>query len=132
MAITATTEVTKMEALVELSSLNHGVVFFKDCPSVHTDPTWSTTHCGITTMKNVTSFLHSLRPKTDNVNYIPTQDYNQASISSSIMPSKASAIYTSSTTVHGIAENVPVPVSIGTSGPTPFGNLTIGQMSITD
>lgn len=60
-----------LQALVDAVLTSRGETLFTDLPIVYTDPIWSTTRCGIATMKSVISYFGGLRQKIDNVDSSP-------------------------------------------------------------
>lgn len=97
---------------------NPGVRFLKDCVSIPLDRIWSTTWCGIATMRNVTAWLQRSMQETDLHPCTVMSSIDHPSISSQITQSPVLATSTSYTTVTGIPASAVAPASPGTSGAT--------------
>lgn len=113
-----------LEAAVQASNLQSEVQYLQQSTVIRSDRIWSTTCCGIVTMRNVTEWLNNSIKKTVPDACSVTQSiHNPSSTSSATMTSKDSDTYTYSTTADGYPENAIARGLTGTQDQTLTGGL---------
>lgn len=112
-----------LETAVTILSQNRGIQSLKTFSPIRSDPIWSTTRCGITTMNTVIRWLELSKEKTVPIPCTQTLNTINPSMSSSTTKSPALDIYTSSMTAVGTLQNVAAAGSRGTTGQTLTGDL---------